>query len=111
LVNEPWDAAVIPPANDPAYRRTVFGSGYGLLSFRVDEVARVISIFDILWIGRGCLRCGTRGRDAAFQAGSLTATPSLVSAQCRQLRGLVRVALSPVPHPDLDVLGAATPGG
>ena len=51
LVDEPWDAAVIPPANDPAYRRTVFGSGYGLLSFRVDEAAEVISIFDILWIG------------------------------------------------------------
>jgi hypothetical protein len=29
----------------------VFGSGYGLLSFRVDEAAQVISIFDILWIG------------------------------------------------------------
>jgi hypothetical protein len=51
LVDEPWDAAVIPPANDPAYRRTVFGSGYGLLSFRGDDAAEVISIFDILWIG------------------------------------------------------------
>jgi hypothetical protein len=43
----PWDAAVIPPANDPAYRRTVFGSGYGLLSLRVDEAGQIISIFDI----------------------------------------------------------------
>jgi hypothetical protein len=51
LAREPWDAAVIPPANDPAYRRTVFGVGYGLLSFRVDDVAEVIRIFDILWIG------------------------------------------------------------
>jgi len=51
LVREPWDAAVIPPANDPAYRRTVFGAGYGLLSFRVDEAAEVIRIFDILWVG------------------------------------------------------------
>ena len=51
LVLEPWDASVIPPANDPAYRLTVFGAGYGLLSFRVDEAAEVIRIFDILWIG------------------------------------------------------------
>lgn len=51
LVLEPWDAAVIPPSNDPAYRRTVFGAGYGLLSFRVDEAAELIRIFDILWIG------------------------------------------------------------
>ena len=27
------------------------------------------------------------------------------------MRGRVRVALSPVPHPDPDVLGAATPRG
>lgn len=45
------DSSVIPPANDPAYRRTVFGSGYGLLSFRVDEAGEVIAIFDILWVG------------------------------------------------------------
>jgi hypothetical protein len=51
LVLEPWDAAVIPPANDPAYRLTVFGAGYGLLSFRVDDVSGVIRIFDILWVG------------------------------------------------------------
>jgi hypothetical protein len=43
-VLEPWDAAVISPANDPAYRRTVFGAGYGLLSFRADEAAEVIRI-------------------------------------------------------------------
>ena len=45
LVSEPWDAAVIPPANDPAYRRAVFDGGYGLLSFRVDEAAGVIPHF------------------------------------------------------------------
>ena len=27
LVLEPWDVAVIPPANNPASRRTVFGAG------------------------------------------------------------------------------------
>ena len=41
LVDEPWDASVIPPDNDPVYRRTVFGAGYGLLSFRLDEAAGV----------------------------------------------------------------------
>ena len=51
LIREPWDAAVIPPDNDPAYRRTVFGGGYGLLSFRVDESGGIIRIFDSLWMG------------------------------------------------------------
>jgi hypothetical protein len=32
LVEEPWDAAVMPPGKDPAYRMTVFGAGYGLLT-------------------------------------------------------------------------------
>jgi hypothetical protein len=27
------------------------GHGYGLLSFRVDDVTEVIGIFDITWIG------------------------------------------------------------
>jgi hypothetical protein len=51
LVLEPWAASVKLPANDPAYRLTAFGAGYGLLSFRVDEAAEVIHIFDIVWIG------------------------------------------------------------
>jgi hypothetical protein len=25
LVEAPWDATVLPPGDDPAYRRTVFG--------------------------------------------------------------------------------------
>jgi hypothetical protein len=28
LVKQPWDATVMPSGNDPAYRRTVFGTGY-----------------------------------------------------------------------------------
>jgi hypothetical protein len=32
LVDEPWDATVMPPGRDPAYRRCVFGAGYGLLT-------------------------------------------------------------------------------
>ena len=51
LVDEPWDAAVIPPGDDPAYRWTVFGAGFGLLSFRVDEAAGAIRIFDNQWAG------------------------------------------------------------
>lgn len=51
LVDEPWDATVMPPGDDPAYRMTVFGSGYGLLSFHADDAAEIIRIFDITWIG------------------------------------------------------------
>ncbi|HUZ35951.1 MAG TPA: hypothetical protein VMV17_06455 [Streptosporangiaceae bacterium] len=51
LVDEPWDATVMPPGDDPAYRMTVFGSGYGLLSFHSDDTAEIIRIFDITWTG------------------------------------------------------------
>ncbi len=51
LVDEPWDAVVMPPGDDPAYRITVFGSGLGLLSFHADDTAEIIRIFDITWIG------------------------------------------------------------
>lgn len=51
LVDEPWDATVMPPGDDPAYRMTVFGSGNGLLSFHADATAEIIRIFDITWIG------------------------------------------------------------
>jgi len=51
LVKEPWDAVIMPPGDDPAYRITVFGSGLGLLSFHVDDTAEAIRIFDITWIG------------------------------------------------------------
>lgn len=51
LADAPWDAAVLPPGGDPAYRQTVFGVGYGLLSFHADEDAELIRIFDIVWAG------------------------------------------------------------
>ncbi len=47
LADEPWDATVLPPGDDPAYRQTVFGARYGLLIFHVDDVAELIRIFDI----------------------------------------------------------------
>ena len=51
LVEEPWDATVLPPGDDPSSRLAIFGEGYGMLSFRFDEAREVIRIFDILWIG------------------------------------------------------------
>ncbi len=51
LVEEPWDAVVMPPGDDPAYRRSVIGSGWGLLTFHVDDNAELIRIFDLTWIG------------------------------------------------------------
>jgi len=51
LVDEPWDATAMPPGNDPAYRWAVFGAGYGLLIFHVDDESEIIRIFDITWIG------------------------------------------------------------
>jgi len=40
----------MPPGDDPAYRRAVLGSGWGLLTFHVDD-AELIRIFDIIWTG------------------------------------------------------------
>lgn len=51
LVDAPWDADMMDPRGDPAYRQVVFGQGLGLLSFRVDDSAELIRIFDITWIG------------------------------------------------------------
>jgi hypothetical protein len=47
----PWDAVVMPPGDDPAYRQTVFGFGWGLLTFHLDDNAKLIRIFDLIWIG------------------------------------------------------------
>jgi hypothetical protein len=51
LAAQPWDAAVMPPGDNPAYRRAVFRSGWGLLTFHVDDTAELIRIFDLIWIG------------------------------------------------------------
>jgi hypothetical protein len=29
LVQEPWDADLMAPGDDPAYRQAIFGEGYG----------------------------------------------------------------------------------
>lgn len=51
LVEEPWDADLMAPGDDPAERQVTFGEGYGLLSFHVDDAIELIRIFDIAWIG------------------------------------------------------------
>ena len=51
LVREPWDADLRVSADGSAYRETIFGEGLGLLSFRVNDAAELISVFDIAWIG------------------------------------------------------------
>jgi hypothetical protein len=51
LVDEPWDASVMPPGDDSSFRMTIFDSGNGLLSFYADDAAEIIRIFDITGIG------------------------------------------------------------
>jgi hypothetical protein len=51
LVEEPWDAELLAPGDDPAYRQVIFGDGFGLLSFHVNDDSELIRIFDIAWIG------------------------------------------------------------
>lgn len=50
LVDAPWDAWPVYPDDDPEYRETQFGE-HGLLSFRVDDAAEFLIIFNILWTG------------------------------------------------------------
>jgi hypothetical protein len=51
LVREPRDADLVAAADGSTHRQAVFGEGYGLVSFRVNDAAELISIFDIAWIG------------------------------------------------------------
>lgn len=41
---------VYPGGDEPEFRETQFGEN-GLLSFRVDESAEILIIFNILWTG------------------------------------------------------------
>lgn len=41
---------VYPDGDEPEFRETQFGE-HGLLSFRVDESAEILIIFNILWTG------------------------------------------------------------
>jgi hypothetical protein len=51
LVHAPWDAELMERDSDPAWRQVEFGQGLRLLSSHVDELAELIRIFDIAWIG------------------------------------------------------------
>lgn len=51
LVEAPWDAEVMAPGSDPAYRETDFGAGLGLLGFHVDDARELITITGLLWAG------------------------------------------------------------
>jgi hypothetical protein len=51
LTDAPWDAwPVYPGEDEPEFRETQFGER-GLLSFRVDDNAGMLIIFNILWTG------------------------------------------------------------
>lgn len=50
LIDAPWDAWPVYPDDQPDYRETQFGE-HGLLSFRVDDHAELLIIFNILWTG------------------------------------------------------------
>ena len=47
----PWEVVVLPPCGDPAFSETMFGFSRGILSSHVNESARVICIFNVVWIG------------------------------------------------------------
>ncbi|WP_204076431.1 hypothetical protein [Planotetraspora phitsanulokensis] len=49
LVEKPWDARVLYK-DDPDFRMTTFGD-FGVLYFKVDEVAELITIFNVTWAG------------------------------------------------------------
>jgi hypothetical protein len=51
LVDAPWDAYVAAPGDDPTLRETTFGSGHGMVAFRVDDDHELIRIFAITWLG------------------------------------------------------------
>lgn len=50
LVDEPWDAWLMPSiAGGPPFREVEFG--HGLIDFHVDEAAETLTIFNITWAG------------------------------------------------------------
>jgi hypothetical protein len=47
----PWEVVVLPPGGDPAVSEMMSGCSRGILSSHVDESARLIRIFNVVWIG------------------------------------------------------------
>jgi hypothetical protein len=50
LAERPWDGAFRPPGHDPRFRETTFASGDGIIGFYIDDDAKQIRIFDIVWV-------------------------------------------------------------
>jgi hypothetical protein len=51
LVDQPWDATVAWPGDDSFYRETAFGDGRGFIGFYLDEAAKLIRIYRVVWAG------------------------------------------------------------
>lgn len=47
VARDPWDSL---PTPEPDYRRVTFGR-WGLCSFRIDDTAHIVRVFDITWTG------------------------------------------------------------
>jgi hypothetical protein len=45
------DTELLAPGDNPARRQAIFGEGYGLLAFDVDDATELIRIYRIAWIG------------------------------------------------------------
>jgi hypothetical protein len=92
LVREPRDAQLMAPGADPAYRQAVFGAGWGLLSFRVDEAAATRpGCFAILNLIRGDQLLVRWVIDPAPPASTILPLP-------RRWRAALAVALRPDLH-------------
>jgi hypothetical protein len=50
IAERPSDAALRPPGADARFRETTFGFGGGIVGFYVDDGAKLIRIFDIVWL-------------------------------------------------------------
>jgi hypothetical protein len=49
VCERPWDTMGVRPS-EPEFRQAIFGI-YGLVSFYVDDLADVIRVYDVTWIG------------------------------------------------------------
>ena len=88
-MDEPWDAVVMTRGGDPAYWQVTFGQGYGLLTFRADEEAELISSS----ISPGSASTGP---------GSLSGAGSMMRRPARARRPWSSPRLRRAPHAECD---------
>jgi hypothetical protein len=51
LIDAPWDARLVQPGGgEPEFRETLFGD-QGLLAFRLDEEAELLTVLYMIWAG------------------------------------------------------------